>query len=251
MFDIIIKKLKVYIDCYTYNINALEFFPIKPADQFYPVWWKNLSKQQTTTDNNGLSVNRATMKSCNGFTDLYQQGIILPLWSDVVIETMANGFRYNFAEGDHYEIGHHDYEQMSTEFSKYIHLKFVSPWRIQENTEVKFIFFQPTYNQVQTILDWHIMPGVLDFKYQNATNVNVLAPRGRKFEIPAGHPMAHIVPLTDKEIVVKTHFLDKTDLDKTKLFGTNYPFFQGSYRKMKKITQENERNQCPIGRIFK
>jgi hypothetical protein len=246
MFNFFIKRSKVTVDCFTNNINALEYFPVARASEFYPEWWKSLPKLHSTTDDNGLEIKRATMKSCDGFIDLYQQGLIIPLWSDLVIETMPNGFRYNFAEGGNNELGRHDYDQMSSEFMNYIHFKIMSPWRLQEKTDIKFLFFQPTYNNVSTLLDWHIMPGVVDFSYQHATNINILAPRGRRFEIAAGCPMAHVIPLTDKDVEIKTHFLDVKDMNHIELFYSNYPFFNGSYKKMKRLKREKNESKCPF-----
>jgi len=251
MFNFFIRRGKITVDCFTYNLNALEYFPIQEAVNFYPEWWKNVPKYHTTHDSQGLELKRSTIKSCNGLIDLYQQGFMIPLWSDLVVETMANGFRYNFAEGDQNEIGRHDYEQMSDEFLPYIHFKIMSPWRLRERSGVKFLFTQPTYNHVKTILDWHIMSGVVDFQYQNATNINILAPRGRRFEMPAGHVMAHIIPLTDKEVIIKNHFLDKKDIDNIRLFSNNYPFFNGSYRKMKKLREEQQEKKCPFKGLLK
>jgi hypothetical protein len=251
MFKFFIKRSKITVDCFTSNINALEYFPIAQASEFYPEWWKSLPKFHSTVDENGLEIKKVTMKSCDGFIDLYRHGFIIPLWSDLIIETMPNGFRYNFAEGSHNEIGRHDYEQMSNEFINYIHFKIMSPWRLREKSEVKFLFFQPSYNNVSTLLDWHIMPGMMDFSYQHATNINILAPRGKRFEIPAGCPVAHIIPITDKDVEIKTHFLDVKDVDSVKLFYNNYPFFNGSYKKMKKLQQEKNKPQCPIKGLFK
>ncbi len=234
MINFFFKKPKIYIDCFTSNLNAFELFPIQESVNFYPDWWKTLPKTHTSIAEEGIEIQRPTMKSCDGFTALYQKGFMIPLWSDLVIETQQNGYRYRFAD-DTSDISSHDFNQMSKEFMAYIHFKITSPWRIREKEGIKFLFFQPSYNHIRTLLEWHVVPGMVDFKYQYATNINFLTAKNRRFELSAGLPLVHLVPLTEKEIVVRTHIVDKNNHDEMKLFNDMYPFFSGSYRKIKKI----------------
>jgi hypothetical protein len=244
------KKSKIVVDCFTTNLNASELFPIQESTNFFPDWWKNLPKFHSVPDNNGLEIQRPTMKGCDGFTALYQQGFMIPLWSDLIIETHQNGFRYNFADQELSKIGNHDYEQMSTEFLPYIQFKIQSPWYLKEKTGVKFLMTQPSYNHVRALLDWHMMPGVIDFKYQHASNINLLAPRGRRFEMFAGQPLAHLIPLSDLAVEIKTHVIKNDDLEGLKLLNNNYPFFNGAYRKMKKIIDSQEsKSKCPFNKL--
>jgi len=240
-----IKRSKVVIDCFTDNLNAAEYFPIKESNNFYPEWWKNLDKTHIVAESSGIEIPKSTMKSCDGLIALYQQGFMLPLWSDLIVETQGNGFRYTFAD----ELGHigsHDYEQMSTEFISYIHFKIHSPWFIKENKGVQFLFTQPSYNQVKTLCDWHILPGVIDFKYQHATNINFIAPRGKRIQLTAGHPLAQLIPLTDKEIELRNHLIDPSNIENLKIKNNFYPFFRGSYKKLKKIIDQKEKSKCPF-----
>lgn len=245
-----IKRSKITIDCFTDNFNAAEYFPIKEATSFYPDWWKNLDKTHVVGEPSGIEIAKSTMKSCDGFIALYKHGFMIPLWSDLIVETQANGFRYTFAD-ELSQIGTHDYDQMSTEFIKYVHFKIQSPWFLKESKGVEFLFAQPSYNQVKTLSDFHILPGVVDFKYQHATNINFVAPRGRRIQISAGSPVAHLIPLTEKEIELKIHMIDPTNMEDLKIKNTFYPFFRGSYKKIKKLIDEKETKQCPFKKQLK
>jgi hypothetical protein len=245
MLNFFVKRSKVIVDCFTNNLNAFDYFPIKESASFYPDWWKNIAKTYPVQEPSGITIEKATIKSCDGFIALYQQGFMLPLWSDLVIETQENGFKYSFAD-EISEVGSHDYNQMSTEFTPYIHFKIISPWAIRETKGVKFMFMQPSYNHVKTLTDWHIMPGVIDFKYQHATNINFLVQRRRRYQIAAGHPIAHLIPLTDKEIELKLHVVDPTNVDHKRVANNFYPYFKGSYKKLKKIVDEKNTFKCPF-----
>jgi hypothetical protein len=242
-----IKRSKVIIDCFTDNLNAAEYFPIAESNNFYPDWWKNLPKTHVVGESSGIEIAKSTMKSCDGFIALYKQGFMIPLWSDLIVETQANGFRYTFAD-EISHIGSHDYDQMSTEFMSYIHFKIQSPWFLKESKGIEFLFTQPTYNQVKSLSDWHILPGIVDFKYQRATNINFVASRGRRIQINAGHPVAHLIPLTEKEIDLRIHLINPSNIEDLKIKNNFYPFFRGSYKKIKKILEEKERKKCPFGK---
>jgi hypothetical protein len=91
---------------------------------------------------------------------------------------------------------------------------------------------------------------VIDFKYQHSSNINFIAPRGRRFEMFAGQPLAHIIPLSDKNIEIKTHVIMNNDLEGLKLLNNNYPFFNRSHRKMKKIIDGQEaKSKCPFRKL--
>lgn len=228
------KQSKIVIDCLTTNINAFDYFPIQKSASFYPNWWKNLPKYNNVQHANGLEINKSTMKGCDGLLSLYSQGFMIPIWSDLVIETQGTNYRYQFADETSI-IGHHDLQQMSQEFSNFVHVKIQSPWRLKENKGIKFAFIQPSYNQVKTLLDWQVLPGVVDFKYQSATNINLICAKGRRFEIAAGLPMAQLIPLSEKEIDLRLHMVDFNDVEHKRMLNNHYPFFVGSHRKLKKI----------------
>jgi hypothetical protein len=245
MLNFFIKRSKVVIDCFTNNLNAFDYFPIKESKNFYPEWWKSASKTYPVTEPSGIVIDKATIKSCDGFIDLYQQGFMLPLWSDLIVETNAGGFKYSFAD-DISEIGSHDYNQMTTEFIQYTHFKILSPWGIREKQGVKFMFMQPSYNHVKTLTNWHVLPGVVDFKHQHATHINFIAHQSRRYQIVAGHPLAHIIPLTDKEVELKLHVVDPTNPEHQRVKNNFYPFFKGSHKKIKKLVSEKEKASCPF-----
>ena len=240
MFDIFFKKRKIVVDCFTTHIGSYELFPIKESSRFMPDWWKLLPNSYMVTNEHGLATPRATMKRCEGLIGLYQHGFIIPLWTDLVMETTSKGFNYQFADGSG-SIGYHDDNQKGVEFKKYNHVKLHTPWRIQEKTGVKFLFLQPSWNAPE---DMHVIntpPGIIDFKYQHSSHINSFLLPGKRYEWSAGKPLAHLVPLSDAEIEIKLHFVGG-DINVAKVMEPGMPAYLSSYQKIKKIKE----GKCPF-----
>jgi len=230
LFNFIIRKKKIVVDCFTDSYNAYKFFPIQESTKILPNWWKNLSSTYQEERESGISIPRATIKRCEGIISLYQKGFTLPMWSDAVLESSGNKLRWEFADNS-YTIATHGSQQMSEEFANYVHIKLVSPWRFKEKKGIQFTFVQPSWNQVSFIFGLHIPPGVVEFKNQFTTNVNAFMPKNVKISIPAGMPMAHFVPCTEDQIELKLHLLDQKEMEKLEVGNRSCPFFLGSYRK--------------------
>ena len=95
------RKKKVVIDAFTHMRTAYEYFPIDYAIKFVPEWWKSLPKEYTKTTNLGLNLNISTLKRCNGFLDLYARGFVLPMWSDLVMNTQeTGGYQFQWANSN-------------------------------------------------------------------------------------------------------------------------------------------------------
>jgi hypothetical protein len=244
MFDIFFKRSKIVVDCFTTHPNSYELFPIKEASRFLPDWWKSLPNMYMSENEHGLRIPRGTMKRCEGLIGLYNHGFVMPLWTDLIIESDEKGFVYHFADSSG-SIGYHDDNQRGNEFKKYTHAKIHTPWRIQEKTGVKFLFLQPSWNMPNEITGMHTPPGIIDFTYQHATNVNTFLLPERRYEWPAGKPLAHFVPLSDKEVEIKLHFIGKDDANISRIMEPGMPSFLSSYQKIKKIQQT--KSKCPFG----
>lgn len=240
MFNFIIKKKKITVDCFTENYNAHKFFPIQDSNKILPEWWKKLSSTYQEEKPSGITVPRSTIKRCEGIISLYQKGFTLPMWSDVILESSNNSLKWEFADSKS-TVANHGPQQMTEEFSNYVHVKLISPWRFKETSGVRFTFVQPSWSQISFIFGLHIPPGIVEFRDQYTTNVNAFMPRNIKVSIPAGMPMAHFVPCTDKDVKLKLHLLDQNEMEKLEIGNRNSPFFMGSYRKYLKIKNNENR----------
>jgi hypothetical protein len=246
-----IPKKKLVLHCYTQTIGLVEMAPIEKASKFLPSWWKELPKNFKVTDDikNELSIRKGTtLKSCSGFTDLYSKGAILPMWSDVTIQIGEIGNNsYRFYHRDNRSvITIHPQMQRGNYLpdTEYQHLKFVSPWVFYCEEPTNFVFMEPTWN-LEDLQYTKTLPGIVNYKYQHTTSVNMMCirkPEAYEFDIPFLHPMAHIIPMDDRELEIKV----SCDEDKYK-FYSELNRTRATYRTLKKIKQDNEKKGCPFG----
>jgi hypothetical protein len=241
------KRKKIVVDAFTKIAGIADLHPIKPSTNFLPDWWKSLPSSYPEKDQQGITVQRSTLKRCDGFTQFYKNGFVIPLWIDTTIKTTADGrWAYRLASNDtETAIDSHPRMEFGPEFNNFIHLKFHSPWLLTEKTGCQFYFAPLFWNQISTIGTYHIPPGIVNYKHQSSTHINLLFPKvDNEITIPASTPMAHIVPLTEKEVEIRCHVISKEEHHK--LYLKNYiGSFLGNYKKNKKYRQSEKK--CPFG----
>jgi hypothetical protein len=227
MFTFFRRPSKIYVDCFTDIEELPKLFPVQYASERMPPFWKNLP---TTVPYGGP--NRGTMKTCPGVSSLYRTGFILQAWSDLWLSTEGGQLAWepkSAAES-------HNPSQWGDAIKNHHHLKLVSPWRIREKTGVKFMF---------TNTLWHdedfkpkVLNGIVEYKYQHTSSVNMIIPKNMfptSQILPAGKELAHIIPLSDKDVVIKMHVVSAQELQKLQ----NWVFtFNGHYFKRKKMLQD-------------
>jgi hypothetical protein len=234
-------KKKIVVDCLTSNALASELYCPDKAVNFYPDWWKTLDGSFKNPKNGFTDV--ATMKTCMGFTDYYQNAFILPLWSDLKIKVdNENNFRWQFSDQKSSAITH-ELEQRKGFIENYNHLKLDSPWLFKSKSDVYFSVTQPIWNftdSPQVI----IPPALLEFKYQNITNINMFFPKTEKeYLFEAGHPMMAFTPCTENQVEFKTHLVDYQEFVKHYDLQ-NQVYFVNKYRKIK--SKYTSLNKCPF-----
>ena len=241
------RKPNITIDAFTYMGAAYELFKVEPANKSMPDWWKKIPPTFAVENQFGLTLNKATMKSCIGLTELYKQGITIPLWSELVIETSADGsIKYQWALDQSSDIVSHSAVQMGNNFDDMIHLKLQSPWLFNEKSGVNFVWSEPSWNLLPTKSNIRVLPGVTNYKYQADTNINIFIPRtNNRIELEAGLPLVHLVPISDKNIEIVHHLIDKSEFIKMSNRIGSFKF-RNSFRTMLKI-KEDEPSKCPFG----
>jgi len=239
------------VDAFTYDGVLHNSYPIVKSSQYMPEWWKKLPVSMHDDTQPHALIKFATMKRCNGFTDFYANSFTLPLWSDVSIELqLIEGhkvWRYKFAD-ESSTIDTHDDRQFTNfvDHRLYQQFKFVSKWRLKEKTGVKFLMAHPTWNMSELNFKFQILPGVIDFKNQHALHINSMwkyPTEGLDSTLlEADTPLAHIIPLTDKAISIRTHLVSYEEY--VQLYG-NYKF-TGKYKEQEKINERNQKKSCPF-----
>lgn len=231
------KKLK--IRCYPQFDHAAKIFPIEKTRSFIPDWWKNLS---ATFYDPKSSLNISTIKACPGFVDLYKKGITIPLWRDSVIKYDSERIVDVVIPTDEpvenlFVL--HSVEQWQGLLPGHLHFKIVSPWMLETDEPVQFLMMDMTWNRKDS-QEYLIPPGIVEFKYQHATHINVFLPptKGfRELKLEAGTPMVQLIPLTDREIELE---IMPADSNKFKNLLPYAWTFNNVYAKTKNILEKRK-----------
>lgn len=242
------RRPTIHLDCFTSVSDYYEFSPIVQARNYYPDWWRKLPKIYRQT---GSLKDVSTMKRCRGFIDWYDNAVILPMWSDVNIMISDNrgatlSYEWNSSDS-RLQIHEHDKRQYDGLFAgaSYSNMKFVSPWCFKTKEHIKFDY-SPVFWNSKKAHEIIVMPGIIDFKYQTATNLNCLVEHRqvrREINLRFNDPMAIIRPLDDRKLKFKNHLVDEYEFKKL----SNWPqTWYNRYFMKKKIIMENER-KCPFG----
>lgn len=237
------KRNTIVVDCFTTNSSVNDLFPIQKASKFYPQWWKDLPKTFELPNNWGLTIPHATMKGCIGFTNTYNNGFMIPLWADLLVQTDPTNWLYQFSTA--HKVDSHDKEQIGSDL--YHHLKLISPWTLKEKSGVKFMWTSAFYNQLAELSAYHILPGIMDFKYNHGTNVNMFFPKvDNKILFKAGTPLAHIIPMSENKVEIKTHVVTEAEMEKIEP-ASYVSTFINKYDINKKILKAKEKG-CPFAK---
>ena len=240
------KSKTVHLDCFTYRPEVYEYYPIDYSHKFYPDWWKKLPKNYTSEEFWGRN---ATMKTCLGFNLFYSNSITIPLWTDMDIKLdKGNSIELRFADQTTTG-GTHSSLQSSGMLNEneYSHFKLQSPWRFTCKEEVRWTWTQTLYN-FYNVGDIIIPPGIVDYKYQHGTNINMfinLLNNKKLMSLDANQPLVNITPLSEKKVKLHTHLVDEKEFGKISLKGFSGKFIN-KYLNGKKINQEKEQSKCPF-----
>lgn len=224
---------EIVIDAFTESGAICDFFPVSPAAKYMPEWWKRMPKESELNLEYMKGVPNATIKTCDGLTELYKKSIVIPLWSELILATEESGaWHYQWSNPDGGYMEGNSPESGGVPVLKNIHIKIDSPWILKEKTGVYFSWQQPTWNMIDNeLFDYNIPPGMLEFRYQNTSNLNMLFPKKQnRIHFKPGTPMAMLVPLSDRPVKIKCHTVDEVEYKKMKKYQRGKLTFRGHYR---------------------
>lgn len=232
----------IFVDMYTDKSYVYEFAKPAPASEFYPEWWMSIGK--SIKDG---AIDKPTIKSCEGFVAQYRNGVILPMWSDLMLEVAplgSTGYRWTYSDGLS-NIQVHPVEQRGSYLPEtaYQHLKLEAPWVFRCDEDISFQWLQPMWNfdAPEAVL---IPPGIVNFKYQFGVNINMFLKRShspREVLIEHGQPLVHLIPLTERKVIFRAHLVTNDEIRALASLRTSIKFI-GTYRKVKSLL-----SRCPFG----
>lgn len=233
---------------YTHEQMACEYAPIDFSYKNLPIWWSETPRSD--------AAGAATIKSCHGFHKLFKRSITIPFWTSATVEVSdvddkEFGLYYSCSDGTEIES-----KELTEGVKNYtgndgISLKIYTPWKIKCNKPVEFLMTQPVWNDREFVENFTLLPGVLDFKYQNDLNVMLYTKRlkeAKRYEIKPQTALAMLVPMFEDEIEIKHILVSKEEWNNIGNFWNFIPQLSGSniklnhsiYQFKKSVIQKSE-----------
>lgn len=226
----------IHLDCFTFLAHANELTPIVPATKAIPDWWKALPKGEVEFKPKQDPREKLNMRSCAGFLDFYKKGVVLESWADFNLTVASGSLGVFYSTGE--QVAAHSRTQRGLGFKDYCHAKLPSPWHFKEKSGVQFLFMGAEW--ALEGFTFRVMPGIVTFDLNYSTNVNMLIPIGSPDQtIKMGQALAHIIPLSEKRLVTKTHLVSPLEYDKDLLMARS---FYG-WRAIRKLAERNKSRQ--------
>lgn len=247
MISFLFKRQKIVVDAFTSNAGVHRLYPIDKSTNKFPSWWKHFPAKIITISDHGVVYPQSTIKACPGVRDLYKNSFSIPMWSDLIVRTSSDGnWVYQYSDRTTPKIiQSHDEKQLPI-LNSYIHIKLESPWVFVEKSGINFYFTDSFYDKMDKWNEYKNIPAIVNYKYQNITNVNMFLPKVENtITINSGTPIATIIPLTEKEVVIKSHLVTIEEFDRLKTTNGYMGSFTNQYDKRKKILEKQ--SKCPFG----
>jgi len=255
MFSFFHRTPTVNLDTFISSSFIYESTPIIPSFKACPQWWldlpsslkKNFDHDQIPDQSLGLNpytvVNNVnSIKNCFGFIEFYKKGAVIENWTDLSVKTGPAGYKYFSSNAEAHE---HPATQYGEGFKNYFHMKLMNPWLFSEKTGVKFLLIPATWS----LEDYNMVipPGILDFTITNISHINMFLPkRSDEFLLEIGHPLVHLIPLSEKKLKIKNHLVNQQEHDKIRN-QTTISFF--GWRKKLELLRRNKKREdikCPF-----
>lgn len=245
----IFRQKPVIVDAFTSHPGIFEESKVAPALNFVPNWYKAIPTKDYTMLPSGVITRKVTMTTCAGFNDLYRNSWTMPLWSDLIVR-INQDFSWVTQWADQaslYEIISHDPGQHGYSFPDKVHLKLISPWLFKEKLGINWLFAEPTWHFLKYNAGIRVLPGIVNYKYQNSTHINVFADvvPNKQYPLYKGQPLVHLTPLTERKVIFKHHLLTDQEFERMNRAMTHSSFIHG-YLKRKRRMDADDKPKCPF-----
>jgi len=208
-----------------------DLFPIKQSKDVLPKW-VNSAKQNYSARKKATNGRLNHIYQCPGIFDVMNQGYVVPMWHDVIINTNGDPDAFSWTvptnelvelvpdtgliENQSNGIGN---LMPSKPWSLNSLIKINTPWNVIAPRGVKLLILPVPYPDS---FEFESSIGILDPGYSNEINLQMYynVPQG-DFTIKAGTPLAQIIPLSEQKFQLvcrEMNSLDKLWIRKRKFF---------------------------------
>lgn len=208
MFDFFFKKKKVVLDCFTFREYVHTYAKIDHGSNFYPDWWK-----KSANDFDGY----VTIKYCSALTNFYNKGIVIPSWFSLKlnVESLSEK-RYSWNSSNDFfkNISHRNGQFDRFCLGDGFNFKIQSPWRFKTKRKVHFVWSDPIWSNRENLFNYSALPGVIEFRNQCGTNINLFLKYGDKpksIYIEPLQPLVMLHAMSEEDIEIKNHLVSEKE----------------------------------------
>lgn len=254
LFDIFIKKEEIVLDCFVTEPFIYDLAPIAPAMKHVPDWWKNTPSKIADPHDPQM----ATIKHCAGFIDYYKKGVVIPSWFDMELKIHELGHEkyYDWQSSNRMVSTDHSHPQgqwINFAEPNGQNMKLSSPWAFRTREDVQFTWTQPIWNHRKLIPHLTVLPAVVNYRYNHATEINFLIENknsAQELNIPALTPLVILHCLSEKNVKIQNHLV--TESEWYRIFGLDRLVFKRNgqdstvfYHSKKKLKDQLD-PKCPF-----
>jgi len=248
-----IKKNEIVLDCFTHLPHVYDLAKINHATNYVPAWWQKMPGI--------LNDEHASIKHCTAFKDFFKEGIVIPSWFEMNLKIYKSGDEKWFdweTSNDSVttDNSHHPYQFSGFAGESGKNIKITSPWAFKTQENINWVWSKPTWNMRDYLDSIELLPGVVNYKYQHATEINFFIQNKehvQEINIPPLTPLVILHPMSEKKIIIKNHLVDKEEW--FRIFGLDRLFFKRNsldavkfWNTKKKLATQIEKINCPYSK---
>lgn len=207
-----VKKSKIVMDTFTHWEHVYKHSPIVEARKRVPKWLTSMEGKYLIKD----LYPQATIKICPAIQDYNLKGLIIPLWSDLAIKIEDKILSWQFADMITENDPHpsRQWEPFRNHLD-YVHMKLLSPWIIACKEDILWTWEKPYFHNALP-KEIEVVAGIGEYKNQNTTNTNLFIDvrQDRRLNIELGAEIVRMLPLSEREVIVKNHLIDQSEWEK-------------------------------------
>lgn len=215
-----------------YDFHLSENTTVKPSNKFIPNYFSDMPRNYEKDESNKIGYNK-TAKNCPSFTDVFNEGYVIPSPCDIWLYSKGNDWRWETAKPfDFINIVEHSDNQL-TDYLPSTNIKHIfkinNMWDVitPKGWSVRQIPMVYHFNP-----HWYVSYGVIDTDKYHEVNIQILFTSERdEVFISQGEPLCYIVPFERKKFNMKIE--EYSSIEKT-LLKSQYDMlgkFNGSFKR--------------------
>jgi hypothetical protein len=242
-------KNHIKIKFLTFDPYILKNLQPNNSSTKHPDWFKNTSpfNGENSMSPNLSPLKAPTIRRCPAINEYFTTGVTFPGWSDMEFFIDGPKKHIEWHYSNNYPnmelVQPHNASQYPHLADKYIHVKIISPWIAESNSDIKWFLTKPSYFSEFDDQEVIFCDGITRFDINFVMHVNLFFPIKNYTYITkfsAGQPFQKYIPLTEKPINIITEYCDIQYYELASLQGRKISYHLGKFYNLLRSKQSKE-----------